>query len=741
MRTHLPIFILIAFTLSSTLMADTTFAEWQAANFSFAELDDSDISGPNATPLNDGCCNLIKYAVGLSPHTPNTQPLTVPALDATGHLTLSFKVNQTATDLTYVPELSFDLKNWQRGSSSSHLTNETDLGNGFTRRTYTSWSSTADTPRQFFRLNILQGDAIPAAWFTRYALDPNSSPNDDFDGDGLSNLQEYLHGTDPTKKDTDGDGVNDGPEVTFGTDPNDPNDTPPAVTGDIVIQTRWVNVEVEDLTGPIGQYRWSDGNPSSPVILAGWYLDNQFNPGPRPTQLHWRWSSNTGSSGDWQDGSEPLGVPALSDQPFTDSSDENAGNSRDFTPTGQTALPRYIAPADAPGWTQGGSNLYVGPSNHHTYSTLHTEVRLHRLAPDSASPNIAKPEASKTFLIAHKVYNADTSSYEVTSTEAKILTLAEGEDDGGAADTLTLAPTLEPNTTKVDEASQIVFEFKREHQSPPGPAEVRNYVKLDSRLEGGTKPDLRSDITLVTQPNLDLGTVNSSRGAIDTFDPASLPPEADGWYKTTLKTREKTPALKVRVIGVDSPEHNMLPALYKNRFHITGYYTPNETDYSGPKVTSATLTTSSGTPREKVYTITSGKSAKRDFLQAIAVEGEGYFDDSTHAHVNNSASGTQPINVTTTVTSDNEHPKGIKDRDLVADSSCAIARASNSQGTVIPDKGQVFIVGQGDTNWSAVDRVASDEAGGVYHIDLYKGANRTAANQISADTDVILISY
>ncbi len=41
---------------------------------------------------------------------------------------------------------------------------------------------------------------------------------------------------------------------------------------------------------------------------------------------------------------------------------------------------------------------------------------------------------------------------EVTSTEAKTLTLAEGEDDGGVADTLTLAPALVPNTTKVDEA-------------------------------------------------------------------------------------------------------------------------------------------------------------------------------------------------------------------------------------------------------------------------------------------------
>ena len=56
---------------------------------------------------------------------------------------------------------------------------------------------------------------IPNNWAMMYGLDPNdpTMPMQDPDHDGLTNLQEFLNGTNPNNPDTDGDGLNDGNEV------------------------------------------------------------------------------------------------------------------------------------------------------------------------------------------------------------------------------------------------------------------------------------------------------------------------------------------------------------------------------------------------------------------------------------------------------------------------------------------------------------------------------------------------
>ncbi len=65
------------------------------------------------------------------------------------------------------------------------------------------------------------GDGIPDDAELAMGLNPNdpTDASEDFDRDGLTNLQEYRLGTDIRNPDTDGDGLTDGQEVALGTNP------------------------------------------------------------------------------------------------------------------------------------------------------------------------------------------------------------------------------------------------------------------------------------------------------------------------------------------------------------------------------------------------------------------------------------------------------------------------------------------------------------------------------------------
>lgn len=67
--------------------------------------------------------------------------------------------------------------------------------------------------------NDANGNGIDDEWELKYGISPQSG-NEDTDNDGLSDLLEYKHHTDPTNPDTDGDGLTDADEIlVFGSDP------------------------------------------------------------------------------------------------------------------------------------------------------------------------------------------------------------------------------------------------------------------------------------------------------------------------------------------------------------------------------------------------------------------------------------------------------------------------------------------------------------------------------------------
>lgn len=99
-----------------------TFSTWTAVNFTPSQLNSPAISGPSATPQNDGIPNLLKYALDINPSVPisasDRAALPVVGLDSTTtpgtpYLTLRYRQNPSLTGTTLTVQTSDDLLTWQ----------------------------------------------------------------------------------------------------------------------------------------------------------------------------------------------------------------------------------------------------------------------------------------------------------------------------------------------------------------------------------------------------------------------------------------------------------------------------------------------------------------------------------------------------------------------------------------------------------------------------------------------------
>ncbi len=108
-------YLFTSLTNATVNILDRPINNWLRANFTASEQTNSLISGDAANPDGDALPNLLEYAMGLSPQSPDSSPFAL--ANTNGFFQITFPQSMTAPDVLLAGEWSPDLRNWHAGDN------------------------------------------------------------------------------------------------------------------------------------------------------------------------------------------------------------------------------------------------------------------------------------------------------------------------------------------------------------------------------------------------------------------------------------------------------------------------------------------------------------------------------------------------------------------------------------------------------------------------------------------------